>query len=155
VKLAEGLNMRLCFASPSTKFGCIRCAKCCSLDVSLTDEEIRNFCENVDLKWRTTKKVIKGNDLVCCFLDGNVCRIYERRPKICRVYPFFAICKEDLAALRVRIPKDAISIEHQGATYFITYDDQCPGLGGEKPNWKEVVAVSYSYTRESSRQHSD
>lgn len=142
-------NMRMCFASTSTKFQCIRCAKCCSFDVSLTNEEIQNFGENVDIKWRTTKKVVKDDVPVCCFLDGNICMVYEKRPKICRVYPFFAICEEDLIALKVKIPKSAVRIKYEGSTYFITYDDQCPGLGsGTTPNWKEIVALSYLYTNE-------
>ncbi|MCX8182784.1 MAG: YkgJ family cysteine cluster protein, partial [Candidatus Methanomethyliaceae archaeon] len=70
------------FASTSTKFKCIRCAKCCSFDVSLTDEELRNFGENVDIKWRTTKRVIRDNIPVCYFLNGNICSVYEKRPKI-------------------------------------------------------------------------
>lgn len=141
--------MRMCFASVSTRFKCTRCAKCCSFDVSLTDEEMRNFGENVDPKWKTTKKVIRNDIPVCCFLDGNICRVYEKRPKICRVYPFFAICEEDLKALNVQIPKRALRVEHEGIIYFITYDDQCPGVGkGSTPNWKEIATLSYLYTNE-------
>ena len=141
--------MRMYFASASTSFKCKRCAKCCSFDVSLTNEELREFGENADLKWRTTKKVIRDGIPVCCFLEGNTCKLYERRPKVCRVYPFFAICEEDLNALKIPVPKGAVRVEYAGATYFITYDDQCPGLGsGNTPNWKEIVELSYFYTNE-------
>ncbi len=145
-------NIGMYFASASTKFKCTRCARCCSFDVSLTDEEMRNFGENVDIKWRTTRKVVRDDVPVCCFLEGYLCKVYKSRPKICRVYPFFAICEEDLKALKIQAPKNAVRIEHEGSTYFITYDDQCPGLGsGSTPNWKEIVAISYLYTSECTR----
>lgn len=137
------------FASNSTRFMCTRCAKCCSFDVSLSDKEIREFGDDADLKWRTTRRVVRNGVPVCCFLEGNICKIYDKRPKICRLYPFFAICVEDLAALKVRIPKRALRVEYEGLTYFFTYDDQCPGIGnGFTPDWNEIASLSYLYTNE-------
>ncbi|MGQ9759858.1 MAG: YkgJ family cysteine cluster protein [Candidatus Methanomethylicaceae archaeon] len=96
---------------------------------SLTDHEMHAFGDNVGVKWRTTKKVFRNSMPVCCFLEDNSCKIYESRPKGCRAYPFFAICKEDLEALGVQIPEYALRIEYGGSTYFITCDKQCPGIG--------------------------
>lgn len=142
--------MEMNFATASTTFKCLRCATCCSFDVSLTDLEMSAFGNNVDTNWRTTKKVFRGTLPVCCFLDGKSCKVYESRPKVCRLYPFFAICEEDLKALGVKIPEDALKFEYEGITYYITYDEQCPGIGnGNPPDWREIVILSHIYTNES------
>jgi len=144
------------FVTPSTRFKCSRCARCCSLDVMLSDEEMARLSDNTDLKWHTTKKVMDGSNLTCCLLEGNACKIYESRPKLCRVYPFFAIPAADLERFGIQVPDAAIRLRGEdGEKYLIIYDDTCPGIGRDGAcNWPEVVSLTISHLRELNRHKS-
>lgn len=118
------------FVEESTNFKCKRCAKCCSLDVMLNDDEIRYFGEFVDIKWRTTKKNLKGSSMICCFLKGKTCTVYEHRPALCRAYPFSSILEDDFRSLHVDVPPSALRVQgNDGKRYLIIYDNECPGIG--------------------------
>jgi len=75
---------------------CDRCAKCCSLRVRLSFFEYLRIL----LKGYTgfTEKDIKGRKCIkmplgkCFFLEGNECKIYPIRPKMCREYPGVDVC---------------------------------------------------------------
>jgi len=122
----------------------------------LSDEEMARLGDNVDYKWRTTKKVMDGSNLTCSLLRGNACTIYESRPKLCRVYPFFAIPAADLERFGIQIPGAAIRLTGEdGEKYLIIYDDACPGIGrGGACNWPEVVSLTISHLREFNRHKS-
>ena len=73
---------------------CIGCGECCGslLPVSLKDVEImKKYIEEHNI---TPEPLIvyrngeKGYNSMCCFLDQktNRCKIYEARPKVCRLY---------------------------------------------------------------------
>ncbi len=53
---------------------------------------------------------MKKEDERCVFLGEDGCRIYEDRPLLCRMYPFY--------------------VELQGDIYVIGVDMGCPGVGG-------------------------
>ena len=79
-------------------FECKRCGYCCTLRVKLGLFDIlrimkagykkRDFLEK-DLAGKKVIKKIKGD---CYFLERKgkktKCRIYDYRPRICRIYPF-------------------------------------------------------------------
>jgi Fe-S-cluster containining protein len=142
--------MEFNFTTGATLFSCTRCSRCCSLDVALSEEEMEKLGEDdVDRRWRTTRKVMGPSDPVCCLLKGNACTIYKSRPKLCRVYPFFAVPVAELDAIKVPIPESAIRVLDQGESYVIIYDERCPGIGkGCACNWPEVVSIIKSHTRE-------
>lgn len=144
--------MEFNFATNATLFGCTRCSRCCSLDVMLSNEEMERLGEDVDRRWRTTRKVMGASDPVCCLLKGNSCTIYGSRPKLCQVYPFLAVPVNDLEAIKVPTPESAIRISDQGESYVIIYDENCPGIGkGSACNWPEVVSITKSHIREFER----
>ena len=54
--------------------------------------------------------VTKKRDGRCVFLGEDGCRVYEARPLLCRMYPFY--------------------VERRGEVYVIGVDAGCPGVGG-------------------------
>lgn len=114
----------------STTFKCRRCAKCCSLDVMLSDAEMKALGKNADRRWRTTKKVKSGGDRVCALLEGNSCGIYGERPKLCRVYPFMAAPVSEFKELGLALDPNALRhTGSDGEEYVAFYDETCPGIG--------------------------
>ena len=86
-------------------FKCERCGECCkAYTVILDDEDIKNIIslgyekesfaekdlnpENAEIRY-----VLKRDHGQCIFLqyanNKATCLIYEQRPKICKIYPFF------------------------------------------------------------------
>lgn len=90
----------------SKKFNCIRCGECCSFKVKITNQEIKDIGslgykreEFIDRLFGVD--FIKIHDGRCFFLENSEylknapelmqdipsCKIYDYRPKICRLYP--------------------------------------------------------------------
>jgi len=77
-------------------FECKRCARCCrGIPVNLTDEEVATLCkhlritaEEFDSRFIDHRALALYIKSPCPFLDGNRCTVYERRPLVCRLYPF-------------------------------------------------------------------
>lgn len=114
----------------STTFSCRRCAKCCALDVMLSDAEMEALGKSADRRWRTTKKVKSGGERVCALLDSNSCSIYDERPKLCRVYPFMAAPVSEFKELGLVLDPNAL--RHTGSNgeeYVAFFDGSCPGIG--------------------------
>lgn len=147
----NGKSMReYLFVTASTTFRCKRCAKCCSLDVMLSDGEMDALGEAADRKWRTTMKKVKGSRLACCLLGGRSCTIYEARPKLCRVYPFMAAPVSEFVELGVPISVDAKRASAGGGEeYVVMYDELCPGVGddGDGDGGEDMMAEVISLTR--------
>lgn len=117
-----------------TRFQCQRCAKCCSLDVMLSEMEMEALSPNVDRAWRTTKKVKQGTRYACCLLHGIDCSIYAQRPILCKVYPFFAVPSAQLALLGEPIQEGATPLStSNGDVFYFIFDDACPGIGKGQP----------------------
>jgi len=131
------------FVTPSTRFKCKRCTKCCHLDVLLSDGEMASFGKFSDIKWHSTKKVFGKNGLVCCFLNHTSCTIYKKRPKFCRMYPFSTVPESDLIRLGINADDLALRIPSlDGQRYLIIYDEECPGIGtGDVCNWSETFGI--------------
>ncbi|MBI2546745.1 YkgJ family cysteine cluster protein [Candidatus Woesearchaeota archaeon] len=75
----------------SVKFKCTNCGYCCdSTNVILGFEDIHNIPEELQELRDDGFTYIKGTDHAACpFLTKNtLCSIYEKRPYVCREYPF-------------------------------------------------------------------
>jgi|GEM_PF-786816 len=163
------------FVTAATTFRCRRCARCCSLDVMLSDSEMEALGEAADRKWRTTRKSVRDGELVCGLLEGKLCGIYGSRPKLCRVYPFMAAPVSEFQELGVPIGEGAKRVKAgggvaggsgsggagevggggeggQGEEYVVMYDELCPGVGeggdGGEVKMGEVVALTQAHMRE-------
>jgi len=103
---------RLARVIQETGFQCTRCGQCCSAVendsdlVMVTPPEIRAICERFGFSWQdvaepypetienppghlfTVGWCLRREQGHCRFLANNSCTIYEKRPWICRTYPF-------------------------------------------------------------------
>ena len=83
---------------------CTACANCCRYSVvTVNRSEIENIAlylqmepEEVNRQYMApdpdarTTRVVRSTKDGCIFLDGNLCTIYEARPKACRDFPYVA-----------------------------------------------------------------
>lgn len=86
------------YLNPKT-FKCQQCGECCKIVVTLTEKEIKaikqrgykDFLIKDPIKGKK-KNCLKRINRNCVFLTkkGNkyYCKIYDIRPKTCRLYPF-------------------------------------------------------------------
>lgn len=147
------LNMaELKFLTPSTKFRCARCTRCCSLDVMLSDRELGRLGASADRGWRTTRKSFRGGRLVCSLLEGEACTIYKDRPILCRAFPFIAIPESEFLETGFEVDPNAIRVNPSGTeAYVIIYDPGCPGIGqGDPPDPNEILDLTIRHLREMS-----
>jgi Fe-S-cluster containining protein len=113
----------------------------------LSEDEMKQLGKDVDQDWRTTRKVMSNSSPVCCLLDGKCCTVYEKRPTLCRIYPFLGIPLADLTNLGIEVPGDTVQvIGEDNNKYVIIYDERCPGLGrGSLCDYSGVVALTISH----------
>ena len=83
---------------------CTSCANCCRhSSVTVTRSEIEHIAEYIGTTPDTvarlytvpdpdasTLRILRNSKEGCVFLDGNLCMIYEARPKACRDFPHVA-----------------------------------------------------------------
>ncbi|MEM2637797.1 MAG: YkgJ family cysteine cluster protein [Candidatus Hadarchaeales archaeon] len=113
----------------NVQFECQRCARCCgdaphrSRVIYLLEKEVEKISNITNMHPMQFASPISGAGKfkykmkrrggACIFLKNGACTIYEHRPLVCRLYPFF-----------VRKTEKGIVFE--------IYDD-CPGIGlGQK-----------------------
>lgn len=114
------------------RFQCEKCALCCgdterrvrrilTLKIEAeriskeTAKDIDDFAEKVEGFEPYVCEVKKTEDGRCVFLRDKSCSIYEKRPLVCRFYPF------QLQNIR-------------NNRYVFTYTDECPCIGkGPRP----------------------
>jgi Fe-S-cluster containining protein len=101
---------------------CTRCGRCCmdaegwDRRVLLLEKDVTRLEEagEQDFHEQTDEgrfiAVMKKDDGRCVFLSENSCMVYENRPLLCRMYPFY--------------------VERQGDVYILGVDPGCPGVGG-------------------------
>jgi Fe-S-cluster containining protein len=100
---------------------CRRCGRCC-MDVEGWDRRVLLLWKDLERletageqDFHTSAEegrfvaVTKKRDGRCVFLGEEGCRVYEARPLICHMYPFY--------------------VERRGDVYVIGVDDECPGVG--------------------------
>jgi uncharacterized protein len=83
---------------------CTQCANCCretKVDVAAdevkaiaehlgcTEEQARHEYTEVDAA--DHRRILRQPDGACVFLDGNLCMIYEARPRACRDFPYVGV----------------------------------------------------------------
>ena len=104
------------------RWGCTRCGRCC-MDAEGWDRRVLLLGKDVARLEEAGEQgfheptaqdrfvaVIRKEDGRCVFLGEDGCRVYEDRPLLCRMYPFY--------------------VERQGDVYVIGVDEGCPGVGG-------------------------
>ena len=105
-------------------WACIHCAKCCC-DAPNHDRQILLLQSEADEISKATEMMItdfsepSAHDIYalrmkkkagkCIFLEGAKCRIYEKRPLVCRFYPMW--------------------LTQDNGTYVFGIADECPGIG--------------------------
>jgi Fe-S-cluster containining protein len=91
---------------------CTACANCCRHSmVSVNKSDIENIAqylgtmsEAVDRLYTVpdpdapTLRILLNSGEGCVFLDGNLCMIYEARPKTCRDFPHVAVGQHSLGS---------------------------------------------------------
>ena len=89
---------------------CTACANCCRHSVvSVNKSEIENIAGHLGTTSEAVARlytiadpdspalrVLRNSGEGCVFLDGNLCMIYEARPKTCRNFPHVAVGKHSL-----------------------------------------------------------
>lgn len=118
---------------PSFKFKCVEnCGRCCrELEIPLRDEDVVAMEELGYSAWEFVdyeKMFYRGDrflgyaikkrpfDDACVFLDPETrrCRIYERRPLACRLYPFVFVKRGNLMEVYVKVDSFCPGIDHPG-----------------------------------------
>ena len=91
---------------------CTACANCCRHSVvSVNQSEIENIAGHIGSTSEAVARlytvpdpdapalrILRNSGEGCVFLDGNLCMIYEARPKTCRDFPHVAVGKHSLGS---------------------------------------------------------
>jgi Fe-S-cluster containining protein len=91
---------------------CTACANCCRQSVvSVNKSEIENIARHIGTTSEAVTRlytvpdpdapalrILRNSRQGCVFLDGNICTIYEARPKTCRDFPHVAVGKHSLGS---------------------------------------------------------
>jgi len=91
---------------------CTACANCCRrTEVSLSDLDIAAAARYLGIEPRdvirqytvpdpedSTARVLRHTKDGCAFLDGNLCMVYEARPRACRDFPYLAVGARSLGS---------------------------------------------------------
>jgi len=86
----DGKQIKWQTSFPNTvKFECQHCSHCCiATTVSVNKQEQKAF-DKQDIEQKQLRPIIKGSDKEeCRFHKSNKCNIYNKRPFVCREYPF-------------------------------------------------------------------
>lgn len=141
-----------------TTFSCLRCGRCCKLEVVVSKSELKIIEEKHPEKVKEVERIRKykqiSRDLYsllfstekhseCIFLKNNLCTIHNYKPVLCKLYPFFPIPLSVLSSLYTLDLKDLVVVESKrnGKRYVISYDEDCPGTGkgSSEPDWSRLV----------------
>ena len=91
---------------------CTACANCCRHSVvSVNKLEIENIARHIGITFdevtrlytvpdpdAPTLRILRNSGEGCVFLDGNLCVIYEARPRTCRDFPHVAVGEHSLGS---------------------------------------------------------
>ena len=65
---------------------CDRCGACCSLDIPLTDDEVKSGKYLAHYSGYWDEYVLDKERFRCVYFKGRRCSIYKGRPQVCREY---------------------------------------------------------------------
>jgi Fe-S-cluster containining protein len=142
------------FARHGTRFECRRCGECCGFQVELAPSDVERMsrvdpevegrlelsdpCGHLTIRHRGEAE---GRSTRCVYLDHRCrCSVYDARPSVCMLYPFFPIPASDISDLGIRMPDDAVSLNlaKTGSKFYVALDPSCPGCGhGSEVDWQE------------------
>ena len=109
-RIAEGVEAAI---------DCTQCANCCRVaTATLRDREIDTIAKHIGvtrnrfLKDYTEQtedegRILKRNENGCIFLEGNLCGIYDKRPRTCEDFPHLARGEHSLLARMWHMPDRA------------------------------------------------
>lgn len=98
---------------------CTTCANCCRHSVvSVTKNDIERIATYLGVTPEVAAslytvpdddapalRILRNSGDACVFLDGNLCMVYEARPKTCRDFPHIAIGCHSLGSRRASIDR--------------------------------------------------
>lgn len=152
-------------------FKCELCARCCTKEfndhVFLLDADlatIRNidpdalvpapyyeFCDQ-NGKFYVSGYALKTKpDGSCIFLDNKRCKIYEKRPSICRVYPHMLHREADESG---KVEWRQISgLNEHGSYHSELEDSECKAIAGDTRIYEEAYLMQIIHFLEAVRAH--
>jgi Fe-S-cluster containining protein len=100
---------------------CTACANCCRFTlVDVSEAEIETIARHLDISAADVtrrftapdpdvprRRILINRHNACTFLDGNLCMIYEARPKACRDFPHVASPNHSLGSRLASICRSA------------------------------------------------
>lgn len=99
---------------------CTACANCCrETRVNISPKDIDALARYLKLSREQViqeytssdpqdrERILRHDDNGCVFLDGNLCIVYEERPRACREFPYVAIDARSLGGRMSSVCKHA------------------------------------------------
>lgn len=112
-------RLRKIAADVEEAIDCTQCANCCRVaTANLRDREVDTIAKHIGVsRGRFLKEfceqseeeglILKRNEKGCVFLEGNLCGIYEKRPRTCDEFPHLAHGEHSLLARMWHMPDRA------------------------------------------------
>ncbi|ACJ17226.1 hypothetical protein, conserved [Thermococcus onnurineus NA1] len=141
------------------KFRCLYCLDCCrGRFIYLTLKDIQKIAE-AGYDPQDFVLMVPGGDKVrfvmayrewdlgCVFHDPETgkCRIHDRNPVICRIYPFM-VSRKPLGV------EGEEPFEYKGERFWLYYDESCPGINSEEPEMvitpEEIAGLGIEFEHE-------
>ena len=154
----KDVHERLSLVKRGTTFSCLRCGRCCKLEVVVSESELKTIEEKYPEKVKEVERIRKYKQIShelysllfstekhseCIFLKNNLCTIHNYKPVLCKLYPYFPLPLSVLSSLYTLNLKDIVVVESKrnGERYVISYDEDCPGIGrgSSEPDWDYLV----------------
>ena len=90
--------------SVAAEIDCTQCANCCrAMSLTVGGKELARLARRLGVSNEECKTRMK--QIPCPFLDGNLCTIYEERPKECRDFPH--LHKSDMRSRSIALVENA------------------------------------------------
>ncbi len=99
---------------------CKSCANCCRVATTQISERdvdhlsrflgirVKDFLRDYTTDTADEGRILKRNEHGCVFLDGNLCSVYDARPKTCQVFPHLVKGNGSLVSRMWHMPDRAV-----------------------------------------------
>lgn len=154
----KDVHEKLPLVKRGTTFSCLRCGRCCELEVIVSESELKTIEEKYPEKVKEVERIRKYKQISCglysllfsaekrsecIFLKNNLCTVHNYKPVLCKLYPFFPLPLSLISSFYAFNLKDIVVVESKrsGKKYVISYDENCPGIGrgNSEPDWNYFV----------------